>query len=126
MSCLSDHAHQDQDQLMDLREVSNLLRVEGHFKALWKRLEFPSSLELFPPSHPALNICSCGSGLENSAGVRSGRVDHTLKNLDISFFDKVKSSTPRHVRRPNSAILWTRTPVRTASSGWSMGIPPHR
>ena len=94
MSCLSDCACQDQDQLVDLREVSNLLGVEGHFKALWKRLEFPSSLKLFPAVCPTVNVCSCGSGLENSDGVKSRKVDHTLDNHDISFFDKVKSSTP--------------------------------
>ncbi len=63
MSCLLEHAQQDCDNLIELRDVSNKLRVEGHFKALWKRLEFPSSLKLFPPVHPAVNVCSCGSGL---------------------------------------------------------------
>ncbi len=69
MSQLSEHACQDRDQLISLQEVSNSLGVEAHFEALWKKLEFPSSLELFPPSWLALNIQSCGSGLENSAGI---------------------------------------------------------
>ena len=94
MSHLSDCAHQDWDQLMDLQEVSNQLGVEAHFEALWKRLEFPSTLELFSPAHPTLNMHSCRSGWENSAGVRSGGVDHTLNNHDINFFNKVKSSMP--------------------------------
>ena len=69
MSQLSEHAHQDRDWLIGLWDVSNSLGVEAHFEALWKKLEFPSSLELFPPTQPALNIWSCGSGLENSIGV---------------------------------------------------------
>ncbi len=69
MSQLLDHAHQDRDWLISLQEVSNSLGVEAHFKALWKKLKFPSCLELFPPSQPALNVQSCGSGLENSAGI---------------------------------------------------------
>ncbi len=68
--------------------------MEAHFEALWKRLKFPSSLELFPLACPALNVHSCGLGLENSAGVKSGGVDHTLDDHNIGFFDKVKSSTP--------------------------------
>ncbi len=69
MSWWSEHAHQDRDQLIGLQDVSNSLGVEAHFEALWKKLEFPSSLELFPPTQLALNIQSCGSGLENSTGV---------------------------------------------------------
>ena len=79
--------------------MSNCLGVEAHFEALWKKLEFPFSLKLFPPSWPALNICSCGSGLDNLAGIKSGGVDHTLNNIDVSYFDKVKCSTLETYRR---------------------------
>ncbi len=94
MLCLLEHAQQDQDNLIELQDVSKKLGVEGHFKVLWKRLEFPSTLELFPPAHPALNMCSCGLGLVTLVGIQSSGLDHMLENLDISYFDKVKSSTP--------------------------------
>ncbi len=74
--------------------MSNGLGVEAHFEAL-----FPSSLELFPPSQLALNVQSCGSGLENSAGIQSGGVDHMLADMDISYFDKVKSSMQETCKR---------------------------
>ena len=77
--------------------MSNSLGVEAHFEAVWKKLEFPSSLELFPPTQPALNIQSCRSGLENSAGVQS--VDHTLADMDVGYFDKVKCSMPQTCRK---------------------------
>ena len=56
MSQLSEHACQDRDQLIGLQDMSNSLGVEAHFEALWEKLEFPSSLELFPPAQPALNV----------------------------------------------------------------------
>ena len=79
--------------------MSNCLGVEAHFEALWKKLEFPSSLELFPPSWLALNICSYGLGLDKLAGIKSGGVDHTLDNMDVSYFNKVKCSMLETHRR---------------------------
>ncbi len=99
MSHLLECACQDRDQLVNLLEVSNGLGVEAHFEALWKKLEFLSSLELFPPSQPALKIHSCGSGLDNLAGIQSGGVDHMLDNLDIGYFNKVKCSMLKTHRR---------------------------
>ena len=90
--------------------MSNCLGVEAHFEALWKKLEFPSSLELFPPSWLALNVHSCRSGLENSAGIRSGGVDHTLDNLDVSYFNRVKSSMLETCRRANFSNTLDRNP----------------
>ncbi len=84
--------------------------MEANFEALWKKLEFPSSLKLFPPSQLALNICSCGSGLDNSASVKSGGVDHTLNNMDVSYFDKVKCSMPETCRRAKLSDTSDREP----------------
>ncbi len=89
----------------------------GPLQSFVGKLEFPSSLELFPPPRPALNVHSCGSGLDNSAGICSGGVDHMLNNLDIGYFDKVKCSTPETCKRAQLSDTSDKNPVRNVSSG---------
>ncbi len=62
MSRIMEHPQQDCTRQVELCKVSNELRVEGHFEGLWKKLEFPTTLELFPLAQLALNVQSCGSG----------------------------------------------------------------
>ena len=51
-----------------------------------------------------------GQGLETSAGIRSSGVNHMLEDMDISYFDKVKSLTPASRGKASFSKPWDKNP----------------